>query len=268
MAARAMWKAIVRIGDIRIPVKLYSAIQDRDVHFRMLHEADHAPVKQAMVNPETEEVVPREAVRRGIFTPEGDLVMLEPEELDSLEPEPSREINIEHFLPQDLIDHRYYRRPYYLGPDGSNSQYAALIGALTESNHEGLAHWVMRNKSYTGALRLHAGYPMLIALRHAEEVVSMDAIERPSGADLDKRELDMSRQLVEMLAADFQPEDYHDEYRERVLELIRTKASGGKVAKMRPRRKAPSEDLSKALEASLLKARQDETGQSGARQHG
>lgn len=255
MAARAMWKAVVTIGKIQVPVKLYSAVQDRNVHFRMLHAKDHAPVKQAMVNPETDEVVPREAVRRGYFTPEGDLVMLENEELNILEPESSREITLRYFLPPEIIDHRYYRRPYYLGPDGSNDKYAALIGALAKSGREGFAQWVMRKKSYIGALRLHEGYPMLIALRHAEEVVSLDAVDTPTGADLDKRELDMARQLIEMLAADFEPQEYRDEYRERVLELIRTKASGGKVARLRPAYKAPSQDLSKALEASLQKER-------------
>lgn len=251
MAARAMWKAVIHIGGVKVPVKLYSAVQDRDVHFRMLHGADHAPVKQAMVNPESDEIVPKEAIRRGYFTPEGDLVMLEKEELETLAPEPSREIQLTHFLPPEIIDHRYYRRPYYLGPDGSNKQYAALVGALAKSGKEGFAHWVMRNKSYIGALRLHQGYPMLIALRHAEEVVSVDAIDAPSGAELDPRELDMSRQLIQMLAADFAPEEYHDQYRERVLQLIQTKASGGKVTKLKPRRQAPSDDLAKALEASL-----------------
>lgn len=255
MAARAMWKAVVRVGSISVPVKLYSAIQDRDVHFRMLHGKDHAPVKQAMVNPDTDEVVPREKIRRGYFSPEGDLVLLENDELATLEPEPSREIHLQHFLPPDVIDHRYYRRPYYLGPDGSTDKYSALIGALAKSGREGFAHWVMRNKAYVGALRLHQGYPMLIALRHAEEVISVNAIDTPSGNELDQRELDMARQLIQMLAANFEPEQYHDQYRERVINLIQTKASGGKVKALRPRAKAPSEDLAKALEASLQKER-------------
>lgn len=256
MAARAMWKAVLRLGDIQVPVKLYSALQDRDVHFRMLHAADHAPVKQHMVNPETDEVVPYESVGRGYVTPEGDLVMLNKEELDSLEPKPSRDINVIHFLPRELIDHRWYRRPYYLGPDGSTAKYAALVRALDESGREGLAQWVMRNKAYVGALRLHQGYPMLMALRHADEVIAIDSVETPSGADLDERELSMAQQLINMLAADFEPEQYHDEYRERVLQLIQTKASGGRVTPIRPVQKAPSEDLRKALEASLQQEKQ------------
>lgn len=256
MAARAMWKAVIRVGELKVPVKLYSALQDRDVHFRLLHAKDHAPVKQRMVNPETDEVVPFENVHRGYFTPEGDLVMLDREELETLEPEPSREINILHFLPQEVIDHRWYRRPYYLGPDGSNTKYAALIKAMEDTGREGLAQWVMRKKAYVGALRLHQGYPMLMALRHAEEVISIDAVETPSGDELDERELSMARQLIDMLAADFEPQQYHDEYRERVMNLIQTKASGGKVSTLRPRRKARSEDLSTALEASLRQEKQ------------
>ena len=256
MAARAMWKAVVTIGEIKVPVKLYSAIQDHDVHFRLLHAADHAPVKQAMVNPETEEVVPKESIQRGYFSPEGDLVVLKEEELDSLEPEPSREIRLLHFFPTEVIDHRWYRRPYYLGPDGANAKYAALISALAETRREGLAQWVMRNKSYIGALRLNQGYPLLMALRHAEEVVSIETMKTPTGRDLDQRELSMAQQLIEMLAADFEPEQYRDEYRERVLELIQTKASGGRVTAIAPRRKARSDDLSKALEASLRKGKE------------
>lgn len=255
MAARAMWKAVVQIGDVKVPVKLYSALQDRDVHFRLLHGADHAPVRQQMVNPETDEVVPSEAVRRGYITPEGDLVMLNKEELEQLEPEPSREIKVLHFLPPELIDHRWYRRPYYLGPDGSTAKYAALIQAIGESGREGLAQWVMRKKAYVGALRLHQGYPMLMALRHAEEVISIDAVETPSGAELDARELDMSRQLIQMLAEDFEPTQYKDEYRDRVLSLIETKASGGRITPIKPQRRPRSEDLREALEASLQQER-------------
>ncbi|MGQ9427224.1 non-homologous end joining protein Ku [Gilvimarinus sp. F26214L] len=252
MAARAMWKAVLHVGDARIPVKLYSALQDRSVHFRLLHARDHAPVRQHMVNPETDEIVPYDNVRRGYVTPEGDLVMLSQDELDQLEPDASRDIEVLHFFPGSAIDHRWYRRPYYLGPDGSVGKYAALVRALEDSGREGLARWTMRKKAYVGALRLHQGYPMLMALRSAEEVISLESIETPSGAELDDRELNMAQQLIDMLAADFTPEEYTDEYRERVVELIQTKASGGKVATFRPRRKpAPSEDLSKALQASL-----------------
>lgn len=256
MAARAMWKAVLRMGDVRVPVKLYSALQDRDVHFRLLHKKDHAPVRQQLVNSLTDEVVPTEAVRRGYFTPEGDLVMFAPPELEALEPEPSRDITLLNFLPPNAIDHRWYRRSYYLGPDEDNEKYAAFIQALSQTKREGLARWVMRKKPYVGALRLHDGYPMLIALRHAEEVVSLESLDMPEGKDLDERELSMAHQLIGMLAADFRPEDYADHYRLRLLKLIKTKAAGGKVATLPSREQAPAtDDLSRALEASLQQER-------------
>lgn len=253
MAARAMWKAQLCIGNAKVPVKLYSAIEDRSVHFRLLHKKDHAPVRQAMVNPETDEVVPRDKTERGYISAEGNLVKINEGELNDLQPDPSRVIQVKYFLPPDIIDHRYYRRPYYLGPDGNDDKYADLISALHDSGKEGFAEWVMRGKSYIGALRLYQGYPILITLRHAEEVIAVSSVEAPSGKELDKREMKMSRQLIEMLEADFEPEEYSDEYRQQVMDLIKTKASGGKVKGLRSKGKKPVSDLSEALEASLKK---------------
>lgn len=256
MAARAMWKAVLRFAEVQVPVKLYAAVQDRTVHFRLLHEKDHAPVRQAMVNPETDEVVPYEHTRRAFVTEEKDLVVLREDELAAIEPEPSREIRVTQFLPPEVIDHRWYLRPYYLGPDdGAGGAYSALAEALGRAGREGLARWTMRKKEYVGALRLHDGYPMLIALRHAEELVPLDEIEAPPGPKLDARELDMARRLIDMLAADFDPEAYHDEYRARVEELIETKARGGRVTARRAKPPRPSEDLAGALEASLKQER-------------
>ncbi|MBB3063583.1 Ku protein [Microbulbifer rhizosphaerae] len=259
MTARAIWKGVIRFGEVKVPVKLYSAVQDRSVHFRLLHAKDHSPVKQAMVNPETDEIVPYAETRRGYViegrTGEGSLVMFDQKELDALEPESERDIEVIRFMPPEAIDHRWYDRPYYLGPDGSESAYFALAEALEHSGREGLARWVMRKKSYVGALRLYSGVPILMSLRHEEQVVPMDALEPPKGKALDARELDMARQLIGMLEAEFEPEEYHDEYRARVLELIEAKRQGKSVKVTPFRRPEPSEDLSKALEASLKKER-------------
>lgn len=255
MAARAIWKGVIHFGSEEVPVKLYSAIEDRSVHFRLLHEPDRVPVKQELVNPETGETVEYGEARRGFVTDEGDLVILEPEDLESLEPEGSREIEILRFLPPEVIDHRWYLRPYYLGPDGPDEPYFALLAALERSGREGLARWTMRKKEYVGALRLHRGYPMLITLRNEEQVVPVDALEAPKGPELDEKELGMASQLMEMLAASFDASDYHDEYRARVEELIEAKARGGTVRAKRKRKAPRYEDLSGALRASLEKER-------------
>ncbi|HEX7046101.1 MAG TPA: Ku protein [Gammaproteobacteria bacterium] len=254
MAARAMWKGVIRFGDVNVPVKMFSAIEDRNVHFRLLHRKDKLPVKQAMVNPETGSIVPYAETKRAFVTDEGDLVMLDREELDALEPEKSRDIDILHFLPQHEIDHRWYDRPYYLGPDGASEEYFALAAGLESAQMEGLAHWVMRNKEYIGALRVHDGYPMLMSLRHAEEVIPVESLEAPSGKPLDEKELSMARQLIAMLEAKFEPEEYRDEYRERVLKMLEAKKAGRTVKVLPFRKRAPSEDLTAALEASLRSA--------------
>ena len=255
MAARAMWKGVIRLGEEKVPVKLYSAIEDQTVHFRLLHESDEVPVKQELINSRTEEVVPYSEARRAFITDEGDMVIFEPEELDELEPEASRDIELLGFLPPEEIDHRWYLRPYYLGPDGSTDAYFALIKALETSGQEGLARWTMRNKQYVGALRLHDGYPMLVTLRYDAQVVPVESLEAPAGPELDERELAMAGQLMEMLAASFEPEQYHDEYRQRVMELVEAKARGGKVKTKRRRKQPRYEDLSGALRASLEKER-------------
>lgn len=255
MAARAIWKGVIRFGDEAVPVKLYSALEDRSVHFRLLHRKDKSPVKQAMVNPETNDVVPYQETLRAWPTPDGDLVILGHDELDRLQPEKSRDIEILNFLPERAIDHRWYQRPYYLGPDGDRDSFFSLADALEGTGREGLARWVMRNKEYLGALRLFRGCLMLVALRHAEQVLSVSELEAPRGKPLDNKELSMARQLIGMLESGFRPEEYRDEYRERVLELVDRKRRGGRVRKA-PRREARApEDLSRALEASLKQVR-------------
>lgn len=251
MAARAIWKGILSFEDIEVPVKLYSAVEDRNVRFRLLHRKDKSPVKQAMVNPDNDAVVPFQQTQRLYRTEEGAAVFISREELEDLKPEKSRAIEILSFLPRQAIDHRWYDRPYYLGPDGSGAAYAALTDELGKSGREGLAHWVMRNKEYFGALRLFEGYPMLMSLRYQEEVVSVSELEAPTGKALDKKELTMARQLIGMLEASFEPEEYQDEYRERVLELIDKKRKGGRVRRPARPKKKPVDDIAAALEASL-----------------
>lgn len=255
MSARAMWKGVIRFGAIKVPVKLYSAIEDRTVHFRLLHRRDRMPVRQAMVNPETDEVVPYDETGRAYVTETGDRVLLEQSELETLQPEGSRDIEILSFLPLQVIDHRWYDRPYYLGPDGDSAEFFALADALEAMQVEGLARWVMRNKAYVGALQLYQGYPMLMSLHHIEEMIPVEALEPPKGPPLDRRELGLARQLIEMLASEFQPDDYQDEYRNRVLAMISAKASGKRLKTVAPKRRKRDEDVRHALEASLRQAR-------------
>lgn len=256
MATRSIWKGMIRLGDIVVPVKLYAAVEERGVHFRLLHENDQTPVRQEMVHPETNLVVPAEAIRHGYETEEGRVVILTDEEMKNLEPEPSRHIEIIRLLPGSAIDHRWYERPYFLGPDGDQESYFALTAALDATATVALTRWVMRNKEYFGVLRLHARYPMLITLRPAEEVVSLAALKTPVGREIDQKELALAEQLVAAMADTFEPRQYHDEYRERIMALIAAKASGKVIALRQAAPKKTTGDLKKALEASLRGAKE------------
>lgn len=256
MAARAMWKGVIRFEDVEVPVKLYSAVQDQAVHFRLLHEKDMEPVKQQMVHPDTGKVVEAGEVRRAYQTEDGNLVMLDDEELDELEPEGSRDIEVTRFLDTDVITHQWYDRPYYLGPDGDTGAYFALAEALRNKGREGVVRWVMRKKEYVGALRAHGDHLILMTLRRKGEVVPAAALKAPGGRALDKREVNMAMQLVSALEEDeLDLAAFRDEYRDRVVELVTAKAEGKVVKFPEPPKRDTDESLEKMLAASLKAAK-------------
>ena len=252
MAARAIWKGIVHVGTLTVPVKLYSAVKDHTVRFRLLHKTDKAPVKQQLISSESQEPVEYPEVKKAFPITRGRLVLLEKEELEELEPKDSRDIEITRFVNIGDIDHRWYERAYYLGPDNSTKAYFAAVAALEKKKKEGVARWVMRDRSYIGALRVEQGYLMLITLRHAEEIIAAESLTPPEGRALQQREIQMAEQLIEALHAEFDPEQFRDDYRDRVMELIEAKAKGRKpkVVKFRPRVKE-TDDITDALTASL-----------------
>jgi DNA end-binding protein Ku len=249
--ARAIWKGVIRFGDVAAPVKLYSAVQDRGVSFRMLDGDTLRPVKQRMVNPVTGDVVPYDQIRRGYEVEEGVFVVLDDQELESIQPEKSRDIEVTRFLEPVVINHQWYDRPYHLGPDEDAEAYYALVAALEEAEVEGVARWAMRNKEYVGALRAEDGHLVLITLRSANEVIDASALEPPRGREPEPQELKMAEQLVAALEDDFHPSAYRDEYRDRVLELVEAKAEGQTIEFRKPEKRRAEGDLAASLEASI-----------------
>lgn len=255
MAARAIWKGSIEMGRTALPVKLYSAVEDRTVHFHLLEKRTHTRIKQRMVSPEGSKEVPSDQIRKGYEVEADTFVVVEEEDLAKLEPEASTAIDVKHFLPEGKIGHQYYDRPYYLGPDGDLKSYFALAAALEQKGREGLAHWTMRKKEYIGALQARGGYLLLITLRHAEEVLTAREIGAPPGKPPDAREIKMAEQLVAVLEDEFRAEDYSDSYRERVMKHIEAKAKGRKPKlETIARRSAEPKSLADALAASLKSA--------------
>jgi DNA end-binding protein Ku len=251
--ARAMWKGVITFGRVKVPVKLYSAVQGHDIGFRLLHRTDQEPVKQVMVNPESGDVVPYESIKKAYE--DGDvLVILDDEELESLKPEPSRDIEVMRFVDHDDITEQWYDRPYYIGPDnGSKNDYFALAEALKRQEKQGVARWVMRNQEYVGTLLPSGDHLMLITLRHANEIIPVTALEPPTGRAPDQKEMKLARQLVSALESDFDPAEFRDEYRDRLMEFIEKKAEGHapKIKKLRAKAETPKDDLASVLAASL-----------------
>jgi DNA end-binding protein Ku len=253
--ARAIWKGVIAFGAVSIPVKLYSAVQDKSIHFRLLDARREEPVKQQMIDPSTGDVVPHEEIRSAYQGKGGDLVLLDEDELEAVEPKPSRDIDVQRFIDPTLIGPEWYDRPYYLGPDGDAKGYFALAKALAGQNKEGIARWVMRKKDYSGALRAEGEYLVLITLRHAGEVVPVTALPKPKGRDLDKREVDMAKQLIEAMRADFDIKEFKDEYRGRVLELVEAKAAGKVIRFPKAPTRKEAASLTSVLEKSLAVAK-------------
>ena len=200
MPARAMWKGSLKLGTESVPVKLYSAVEDRTVHLHVLEKGALARIKQHLVNPETGEAVPSDQIRKGYEVERGVYVLLSEAELEAAQPKESRDIDIKRFVPAAHIQQQWYDRPYYLGPDdGASGSYFALVEALEQTKREGIARWVMREKQYVGALRYQGGYLMLITLKHVEEVLSAEELPRPAGRAPDEKELNMAEQFVSAL---------------------------------------------------------------------
>jgi DNA end-binding protein Ku len=256
MAARAIWKGSLFIGEIPVPVKLYSAVEDRTVHFKLLHAKDKSPVQQRIVRKDGGDVVEKEAYRKAFPLGDGEAVILQPDELAALEPEPSRDITLCRFIPPRELGDAWFDRPYWLGPDGDDDAYFALAQALADRERVGIARWVMRRRRYVGALTVQGPYLSMITLRRAEQVLSLPAIQPDKSRTPTESELTLAGQLVESISGDFEPEQWPDEHRERLTRLIEAKVHGHKVTALMPKRRKASADLSDSLRASIAAARE------------
>jgi DNA end-binding protein Ku len=256
VSARALWKGVIRCSDLGVPVSLYSRLQPSRLQFHLLHKQDSVRVRQRMVHSVTGEEVSSANIRKGWPLGSGTYVLVQPEDLAELEPPTSRDIEITRFVPPGVLEPAWLVRPYQLGPDGNIQAYFALAEAMRSEGRVGIARWSMRKRRYLGALSSDGEHLRLTTLRHAGEVVTASELEAPDGRALDQRELGLAEQLVSALAADFDPGQFRDEYRERVLELIAAKAQGHVVQLSRPEPIRPSEaPLANVLRASLRRAK-------------
>jgi DNA end-binding protein Ku len=236
-----------------------SATSPKDIRFNQLHDVDGGRINQKRVCSVDGEEVDYNHIVKGYDLGGGRYVIIEPEELRSIDPEASRTIDIEEFVDLADIDPIYFDHTYYLVPeDRAVKPYVLLVEAMAGSGKVALGKFVLRSKQYLAALRPKDGVLVLSTMLFADEVIATGDLAVPT-ADSTKpsdRELSMAKQLVESLSAPFDPTKYRDDYRERVIELIEAKAEGAEIAQApESAPAAPVVDLMAALEASLAAAR-------------
>jgi DNA end-binding protein Ku len=250
---RSLWNGTIAFGLIAVPIKVHSATEDKSVHFHQVHAADGARIKQKRLCAKEHEEVPYKEISHGYELRGGKYVLLTKEEIDAAAGERSRVIELEEFVGAAEIDPVFCDRTYYLGPgDDGQDAYRLMHDALERTERVGIGRWVFHNREYLAAIRPLDKALALHTMRFADELVSADELElaEPSRAP-GKREIDMAGQLVESLHDDFDPGSFQDGYRERVLELIETKASGKEPELPEPEESEEAPDLAAALEASL-----------------
>jgi DNA end-binding protein Ku len=255
---RAIWSGSISFGLVNVPVKVYSAVARKSIRFHQLHDADGVPIRQKRVCPADGDEVPYEHIVKGYEVGKDQYVVIDPEELEALDPQKTRTIDIQEFVELDQIDPIYYDSTYHLAPAaGAAKAYGLLLEAMKSAGKVAIGRVVIRTKEYLAAIRPTGDVLTLSTMLFGDEVVDpghLDELPAKDGKPT-KREVEMAQQLIESLSVEFDPSRHRDEYRERVLELIERKAAGEEISLPQAERdEGPTPDLMVALEASLAEA--------------
>jgi DNA end-binding protein Ku len=241
-------------------VKLYSATSPKTVRFHQISSKTGVRVRQKRVDPSTDQEVAYEDIVKGFELTPDRYVLIEPEELEALDPKATKTIDIEEFVNLDEIDPIYYDHSYYLAPTaGGAKAYRLLLDAMREAGKVAIGRVVIRSKQQLCALRPTDDVIALSTMLFGDEVLNperIDELDAVQDADATDRELTMAQQLIDSLSSEFDPTKFKDDYRERVLDLIERKAAGEEIAvQPEAEEEAPVPDLMAALEASLAEVR-------------
>ena len=250
MAPRSIWRGTISFGLVSVPVRMFTATESKELRFHFLHKDDLAPIGYDKVRKDTGEHVDPEDIVRGFEVSKGQYVPLEDEDLDRLDVELTKAIDICDFVDLDEIDPVYFRKAYYLLPeDGAEKPYLLLVRALDETGKVGVAKVVIRNKQHLAALRPYEALLLLETMYYADEVRKPDKVK--AKGDLRAAEVEMAKSLVENLSDSFKPEKYTDNYRKELLDLIKAKAKGKKLPEPEEAQEAEVVDLMAALRESV-----------------
>lgn len=264
--ARATWSGAISFGLVSVPVQLFTAVRSHDVRFTQLREGTGARVKQRRVDAETGEEVSFDDIVKGYEVEPGRYVVVDPDELEELDPDASRLIEICDFVDQAEIDPVYYDRPYHLAPDGeaATRSYRLLVEAMERTGKVAVATFVMRGKAHLAAIRARDGLLVLSTMHFADEVADPSELEVDTAlaeVEVRDREVEMAEQLIGSLTTEFEPDRYRDEHQERIRRFLEAKAEGQHIELPDTQREGGEVvDLVAALERSLDRARGGDGG--------
>ena len=256
---RSLWKGHISFGLVNIPVKLYSAVSREELRFRFLHKQDRSPVSYERVCERDGKEVPWDDIVRGYEYQKGKFVVLTEEDFQRADVEATHTIDILDFVDADEVDMMYFDKPYYLEPEkGGDKPYVLLREALAATNRIGIAKVVIRTRQHLAAVKPGGDALVLNVMRFHDELVDAGELRLPEDADLDRREIDMAKQLVENLTEPFDPSRYTDDYRAELLRVIHEKIEGRPPEPVEEERAAPQViDIMSALKASLERTRRE-----------
>src|SRR5579862_9101289 len=250
--AASVWSGYLTFGLISMPVRLFSGARSSGISFHMLHRDDLQRVKQQLYCPADNRVIERSEVVKGYEYRKDEYVVVEPEEIKKIEPKTAKTMEILEFVKASEVDPVYFESSYYMLPEEAGRRpYALLTKALEETEYYAIAKLTMHNREYTVIVRPHDGGMMLHTMYYAEEVREVEGFGAPD-VELKEAEVKVAHQLIEALAAEWEPEKFHDTFQDNLKNLIQTKLEGGKIAEVeKPKKLAPVVDLMSALKQSL-----------------
>jgi len=249
---RAIWTGAISFGLVNVPVRVYTAISEHDLHFNLLHEPDRGRIGYQKVCKAEEKPVPDDEVVKAFEIEKDEFVVLSDEDFEAAAAEAgARTIDITDFVPYDDIDPIYFERTYYLGPeDGSEKVYALLREAMEKAGLAAVARFVMRDRQHVGVLRVREGAITLERLYFADEIRPVDDIA-PGKLKVDAKELKLASSLIEQFTGDWEPERYSDDYRDRLMDVVKKKQKGETVTPPASEDEEEPADLLEALRASV-----------------
>lgn len=254
---RPIWSGALSFGLINVPVNLYSATEDHEISFDLLHKKDLSPIRYAKVCKTEEKEVPYKDVVKGYKYKEDSYVVLTDEDFKSVNLEKTKTIEIQCFTSEDEIDPIFYEKPYFLEPGKNASKaYVILREALRKSGKVAVATFVLRNREHLAVIRPHENIIILNQLRYLDEIRNPEKIELPSVQKNNTKEIEMAIKLIDQLTKPFKPEKYKDRYVDQLKKMIEDKLKGKKFAKKVQEPKITHvEDLMSKLKESLDRSR-------------